>query len=197
MTFRFAYEELEEELFNNTLIAIDEFHHVSAESDNRLGEVFRSIMKKSTAHFVAMTGSYFRGDTVPVLLPEDEAKFDKVKYDYYEQLNGYKYLKTLGIGYHFYQGRYTSAIMEILDTDKKTIIHIPSLILVNQPKQKYDEVNFIIDQTGEIVKQDSDTGIIHVKRHLDGKMLKIADLVEDTPSERDKDSRFHATNGLC
>ena len=60
-------------------------------------------MSKSTAHFVAMTGSYFRGDTIPVLLPEDEAKFDKVKYDYYEQLNGYKYLKTLGIGYHFYQ----------------------------------------------------------------------------------------------
>ncbi len=185
-TFRFAYEELEEELFNNTLIAIDEFHHVSAESDNRLGEVFRSIMRKSTAHFVAMTGSYFRGDTVPVLLPEDEAKFDKVKYDYYEQLNGYKYLKTLGIGYHFYQGRYTSAIMEVLDTDKKTIIHIPSPNSGESTKQKYDEVDFIIEQIGEIVKQDSDTGIIHVKRHLDGKMLKIADLVEDTPSERDK-----------
>ena len=185
-TFRFAYEELEEELFNNTLIAIDEFHHVSAESDNRLGEVFRSIMSKSTAHFVAMTGSYFRGDTVPVLLPEDEAKFDKVKYDYYEQLNGYKYLKTLGIGYHFYQGRYTSAIMEILDTDKKTIIHIPSPNSGESTKEKYDEVNFIIDQIGEIVKQDSDTGLIHVKRHLDGKMLKVADLVEDNPKERDK-----------
>ncbi len=185
-TFRFAYEELEEEIFNDTLIAIDEFHHVSAESDNRLGEVFRSIMKKSTAHFVAMTGSYFRGDTVPVLLPEDEAKFDKVKYDYYEQLNGYKYLKTLGIGYHFYQGRYTSAIMEILDTDKKTIIHIPSPNSGESTKEKYDEVNFIIDQIGEIVKQDSDTGLIHVKRHLDGKMLKVADLVEDNPKERDK-----------
>ena len=185
-TFRFAYEELEEEIFNDTLIAIDEFHHVSAESDNRLGEVFRSIMSKSTAHFVAMTGSYFRGDTVPVLLPDDEAKFDKVKYDYYEQLNGYKYLKTLGIGYHFYQGRYTSAIMEILDTDKKTIIHIPSPNSGESTKEKYDEVNFIIDQIGEIVKQDSDTGLIHVKRHLDGKMLKVADLVEDNPKERDK-----------
>ena len=38
-TFRFAYEELEEEIFNDTLIAIDEFHHVSAESDNRLGGI--------------------------------------------------------------------------------------------------------------------------------------------------------------
>lgn len=91
---------------NNTLIAIDEFHHVSADGDNRLGEVMRSIMTKSNAHIIAMTGSYFRGDNIPVLLPEDEAKFTKVTYTYYEQLNGYEYLKSLGIGYHFYQGRY-------------------------------------------------------------------------------------------
>tara|TARA_Y100000768_G_C23987827_1_gene690093 strand:+ start:2262 stop:4193 length:1932 start_codon:yes stop_codon:yes gene_type:complete len=185
-TFRFAYDELDEEIFNDALIAIDEFHHVSAETANRLGEVFRSIMSKSTVHFVAMTGSYFRGDTVPILLPEDEMKFDKVKYDYYEQLNGYKHLKSLGIGYHFYQGRYTSAILEILDTDKKTIVHIPNVNSGESTKQKYDEVNFIIDKIGEVVKQDTDTGIIHVKRHSDGKMLKIADLVEDTPSEREK-----------
>ena len=61
-------------------------------------------MEKSNAHIVAMTGSYFRGDSVPILTPEDT--FAKVKYDYYEQLNGYKHLKSLGIGYHFYQGRY-------------------------------------------------------------------------------------------
>jgi hypothetical protein len=39
-----------------------------------------------------MTGSYFRGDAVPVLLPEDEAKFETVTYTYYEQLNGYEHL---------------------------------------------------------------------------------------------------------
>ena len=75
--------------------------------------------------------------------------------------------------------------MEILDTDKKTIIHIPSINSGESTKEKYDEVGFIIDQIGEIVKQDSDTGLIHVKRHLDGKML-VADLVEDNPKERDK-----------
>ena len=42
----------------------------------------------------------------------------------YEQLNGYKYLKSLGIGYHFYTGKYTSAILDILDTDKKTILQL-------------------------------------------------------------------------
>ena len=82
-------------------------------------------MANSIAHIVAMTGSYFRGDSVPVLLPHDEEKFTKVTYNYYQQLNGYDYLKSLGIGYHFYQGRYTDAIMQVLDTDKKTILHIP------------------------------------------------------------------------
>lgn len=52
-------------------------------------------MNKSSAHIVAMTGSYFRGDSVPVLEPQDEAKFTKVTYNYYEQLNGYEHLKTL------------------------------------------------------------------------------------------------------
>ena len=79
-TLRFAFEGLDEKRLNNTLIAIDEFHHVSVDGDNRLGEVMRNIMTKSNAHIVAMTGSYFRGDNVPVLLPEDEALFTKVTY---------------------------------------------------------------------------------------------------------------------
>jgi hypothetical protein len=97
-------------------------------------------MEKSTVHIMAMTGSYFRGDTVPVLLPQDEAKFTKVTYNYYQQLNGYTYLKSLGIGYHFYQGKYTSAILEILDTDKKTILHIPNVNSGESTKDKHNEV---------------------------------------------------------
>jgi len=110
-TLRFAYEGMDEAKFNDTLLAIDEFHHVSADISSKLGELLKGIMQKSSAHIVAMTGTYFRGDSVPVLLPVDEAKFTKVTYNYYEQLNGYTYLKSLGIGYHFYQGKYTSAIM--------------------------------------------------------------------------------------
>jgi len=102
-TLRFAFDQLSESKFNDTLLAIDEFHHVSADGENRLGEVLRNLIEKSTCHIIAMTGSYFRGDSVPVLLPEDEVKFTKVTYNYYEQLNGYEYLKSLGIGYHFYQ----------------------------------------------------------------------------------------------
>lgn len=185
-TLRFAFEELEEVKFNNILLAIDEFHHVSADSDSRLGELLRSIMLMSSAHIVAMTGSYFRGDSVPVLMPDDEAKFTKVTYNYYEQLNGYRYLKSLGIGYHFYQGRYTNAILEILDTDKKTILHIPNVNSGESTKDKHQEVDTILDAIGDVVKVDSETGIIHVKRKSDGKLLKVADLVNDNPKDREK-----------
>ena len=192
-TLRFACDNIDEKVFNETVIAIDEFHHVSADGDNRLGEVLRNIMSKSTAHIVAMTGSYFRGDSVPILLPELEEKFTRVKYDYYEQLNGYEYLKTLGIGYHFYQGRYTSAIDEILDEKLKTIIHIPSVNAGESTKDKYEEVNRIIDSLGELEYQDTETGILYVRSGKSGKLLKVADLVNDNQKERDKIQGFLRT----
>lgn len=185
-TLRFAFEALEESDFNDTLLAIDEFHHVSADADNKLGVLLQSVMNKSNAHIVAMTGSYFRGDSVPVLLPEDEEKFTKVTYNYYEQLNGYTYLKSLGIGYHFYQGKYTSAIGEVLDTDKKTILHIPSVQSGESTKKKHEEVDSILDIIGVVVKQDQETGVISVKRHGDGKTIKVADLVHDEQRDRDR-----------
>ena len=184
-TLRFAFEELDETAFNSTLLAIDEFHHVSAAGDSKLGELLRLLMEKSTAHIVAMTGSYFRGDSVPVLLPKDEEKFTNVTYTYYEQLNGYSYLKSLGIGYNFYQGRYTEAILEVLDTDKKTILHIPNVNSGESLKNKYDEVNFILDSIGDVIKVDSETKVIYLKRHTDGKTIKVADLVNDNPNDRE------------
>jgi superfamily II DNA or RNA helicase len=184
-TLRFAGDGLEATAFNGCLLAIDEFHHVSASAENRLGELLRRILKGSDAHVIAMTGSYFRGDAVPILEPEDEARFTRVTYNYYEQLNGYEYLKSLGIGYHFYQGPYTSAIGEVLDTDKKTILHIPSPNAGESTKDKYNEVGFIIDSIGVTEKQDFDTGLIHVRRP-DGKIIKVADLVNDDPKERER-----------
>lgn len=197
-TLRFAFDGLDEKKLNDTLIAIDEFHHVSADGDNRLGEVMKNIMAKSNAHIVAMTGSYFRGDNVPVLLPEDEAKFTKVTYNYYEQLNGYEFLKSLGIGYHFYTGRYfkkqpdreMSALEEILDENKKTIIHIPSVNSAESSKEKYEEVGHIIDVLGDLESQDENTGVLYVKSKRSGRILKVADLVNDNPKERDKISAY-------
>lgn len=197
-TLRFAFDGLDEKKLNDTLIAIDEFHHVSADGDNRLGEVMKNIMTKSNAHVVAMTGSYFRGDNIPVLLPEDEAKFTKVTYNYYEQLNGYEFLKSLGIGYHFYTGRYfkkqpdkeMSALEEILDESKKTIIHIPSVNSAESSREKYEEVGHIIDALGDLESQDEKTGVLYVKSKRSGKIFKVADLVNDNPKERDKISAY-------
>lgn len=185
-TLRFAFDAIDEKQLDDCLLAIDEFHHVSVDGDNKLGLVLSSVMEKSSAHVVAMTGSFFRGDSVPILLPEDEAKFIKVKYDYYQQLNGYNYLKSLGIGYHFYQGKYTSAIHEILDENKKTIVHIPSVNSGESEKDKTEEVGRIIETIGEIDYQDPKTGVLYVKSKKSGKIIKIADLVNDIQKERDK-----------
>lgn len=182
-TLRSAFAEIESSELNNVLLAIDEFHHVSANSENQLGEVLRDVISNTEAHIVAMTGSYFRGDSVPVLAPEDEALFRHVTYDYYEQLNGYEHLKSLGIGYHFYQGKYLSAISEVLDTDKKTILHIPSPNSGESTKAgKHDEVGAILDLIGPVIYTDPETRIMTVERKTDGKKLKVADLVWD---ERD------------
>lgn len=184
-TLRFAFEQLDDSEFDDCLLAIDEFHHVSADiNSSRLGELLKSIMNNSNCQILAMTGSYFRGDSVPILTPEDEEKFDKVTYTYYEQLNGYKYLKSFGIGYHFYQGVYLSAIDEVLDTDKKTIIHIPNVNSLESTKEKENEVDAILDIIGEFQYQDSETGINFVKSHQNEKVLKIADLVTENGRDR-------------
>lgn len=184
-TLRFAFEALPVTAFDDCLVAIDEFHHVSADDDNRLGGLIDTLMKNSSAHIVAMTGSYFRGDTVPILLPEDEAKFTKVTYTYYEQLNGYQHLKSLGIGYHFYQGRYIDALTTVLDASKKTIIHIPNVNSGESTKDKHGEVDSILDELGDVLRRDPNTGILYV-RGKDGRELKVANLVDDNAAERPK-----------
>ncbi|MDN3455360.1 DEAD/DEAH box helicase [Rhodococcus sp. APC 3903] len=183
-TLRFAFEKLAPEAFNGTVLAIDEFHHVSADLEgNRLGALLREVMNGSDVHIVAMTGSYFRGDSVPVLSAEDEAKFTPVMFNYYDQLNGYEYLKSLGIGHHFYQGRYTDAIGEVLDLNKKTIVHIPNVNSGESTKDKIEEVGFIIDSIGQVVGTE-DTGIILIRRHDTGAIVRVADLVDDADQKK-------------
>lgn len=185
-TFRFAVEQLGVEAFDDRLIAVDEFHHVSASADNRLGSQLADFIRRDKAHIVAMTGSYFRGDAVPVLMPEDEARFEPVTYTYYEQLNGYEHLKALNIGYYFYSNRYLSAIEAVLDPAKKTIVHIPSVNSRESTKDKIKEVEEIMEYLGEWQGADPQTGFHHVKLP-DGRIIKIADLVDDSdPAKRAK-----------
>ena len=189
-TLRYAFEKLAPEAFDGAVLAIDEFHHVSADTESsRLGALLRDVMNGSDAHIVAMTGSYFRGDSVPVLSPEDEAKFTPVTFNYYDQLNGYEHLRSLGIGHHFYQGRYTDAIGEILDLDRKTIVHIPSVNSGESTKDKLEEVGYILDVLGHVEgSADAETGIISVRREDTGEILRVADLVDDTDLKKRGDT---------
>lgn len=183
-TLRNGMKEINDEDFNDTLLAIDEFHHTSADANSNLGDVVRRVMNNSTGHIVAMTGSYFRGDGIPVLRVEDEARFYPVTYNYYQQLNGYRYLKNLVLGYHFYHGSYLDHIHEVLDTTKKTIIHIPSVnARASTGIGKYAETDQIMKAIGVIENKDYNTGIYSV-RTKDGRLLKVADLVEDDQKER-------------
>ena len=79
-TFRFAVDAYGVEAFDDRLIAVDEFHHVSANPDNKLGLHLGQFFVRGKTHIVAMTGSYFRGDAEAVLAPQDESKFDTVTY---------------------------------------------------------------------------------------------------------------------
>jgi hypothetical protein len=184
-TLRFAVDKFGVEVFDGRLIAIDEFHHVSASPDNKLGLHLGQFIARDRVHIVAMTGSYFRGDADAVLAPQDEAKFDTVTYTYYEQLNGYEYLKQLDIGYFFYAGSYVDDILKVLDPVEKTIIHIPSVNSRESTKDKIREVEHIIEELGDWQGADPETGFQLVKT-AEGRVLRIADLVDDDPAKRDR-----------
>lgn len=184
-TFRFAMDKFGADAFDNCVIAVDEFHHVSANPDNKLGEHVRQLIERDKVHIVSMTGSYFRGDAEAVLHPRDEAKFHTVTYTYYEQLNGYKHLKQLDIGYYFYSGSYVDEILSVLDPSEKTIVHIPSVNSRESTKDKIKEVENIIESLGVWDGTDPETGFQLVKTS-DGRTLRVADLVDDDPAKRGK-----------
>jgi superfamily II DNA or RNA helicase len=184
-TFRFAFEKYGAEAFDDRLIAVDEFHHVSVSEDNRLGEFVRQLIERDKSHLIAMTGSYFRGDAAAVLMPEDERRFETVTYTYYEQLGGYQHLKKLDIGYYFYSGSYIDDLPKVLDENEKTIIHIPNVNSRESTQDKHKEVEHILETLGEWQGTDETTGFQLVKTSS-GRVLRIADLVDDEPVKREK-----------
>jgi superfamily II DNA or RNA helicase len=182
-TFRFAVDELGIQSFDDRLIAIDEFHHVSSNPDSILGSQLTALIARDKAHVVAMTGSYFRGDSEAVMSPADESKFETVTYTYYEQLNGYTWLKSLDLGYFFYTGPYVDAIHKVLDPTLKTIVHIPNVNARESLKDKQREVDEIMHGLGEWKGVDPTTGF-HLVATPDGRTLKVADLVDDSDASQ-------------
>lgn len=184
-TFRFAVDKFGVAAFDDRLIAVDEFHHVSANPDNKLGIHLGDFITRDRVHILAMTGSYFRGDAEAVLAPQDEGRFESVTYTYYEQLNGYQYLKQLDIGYFFYSDSYADDILKVLNPAEKTIIHIPNVNSRESTKDKIKEVEHIIEMLGSWQGTDPATGFQLVKA-ADGRILRIADLVDDDAAKRDR-----------
>ena len=196
-TLRAAYAKTDDvTIFDGCLVCVDELHHASADENSRLGNLLRGMIDRAgdvgpnAAHILAMTGSYFRGDGTAVLHPEDEARFERVIYTYYEQLNGYEYLKTLHINFRFYQGRYLDAIGAALDPGLKTIVHIPHVGSaegsgVNKMFAVDAIVDAIGDRLGENAKTNVDpaTGFVHLM--AGGRTLRIANLVDDS-ADREK-----------
>jgi len=196
-TLRAAYAKTDDvTIFDGCLVCVDELHHASADENSRLGNLLRGLIDRAgeigldAAHVLAMTGSYFRGDGTAVLHPEDEARFERVIYTYYEQLNGYEHLKTLHINFRFYQGRYLDAIGEALDPSLKTIVHIPHVgSAEGSGINKMFAVDAIVDAIGDRLGEnatthvDPATGFVHLT--AGGKTLRIANLVDDS-SDREK-----------
>ena len=187
-TFRFAMDRFGVEAFDDRLIAVDEFHHISANPGNKLGEHVHQLMERGKTDVVAMTGSYFRGDAEAVLHPNDESKFETVTYTYYQQLNGYQYLKQLDLAYFFYQGSYLerfysngtpkASIFDVLRADEKTIVHIPNVNARETPSDKIKQAEEILNGLGEWLGTDPATGFQLVKTPT-GRTLRVADLVDD------------------
>lgn len=175
-TLRAAYAKTDDvTLFDRALICVDELHHASSDENSRLGNLLRGLIDRAgevssdAAHILAMTGSYFRGDGTAVLHPQDEARFEKVIYTYYEQLNGYEHLKTLRINFRFYQGKYLDAIGDALDPHMKTIVHIPHVgSAEGSGVNKMFAVDAIVDAIGDRLGKnpktsvDSATGFVHL-----------------------------------
>ncbi|MDX5934389.1 hypothetical protein [Acidithiobacillus thiooxidans] len=106
-----------------------------------------------------------------------------ITYTYYEQLNGYSWLKSLDIGYFFYTGRYVDAVAKVLDPTLKTIVHIPNVNSRESLQDKEREVNEIMQALGEWKGIDPSTGF-HLIQTANGGMLRVADLVDDSDPAR-------------
>jgi len=94
---------------------------------------------------------------VAVLAPQDEDRFAKVTYTYYEQLNGYQYLKSLDIGYSSTRpvsGRHYEGARSGSEDDCSH----PECELAREPEGQAQRSEEIMDALGEWKYVDPETG---------------------------------------
>ena len=183
-TFRFAVDRFGVEAFDDRLIAVDEFHHVSA-TPTTSWRISASIHR-------ARQGACCRNDRLLLsrrrrggVGPGGRGEVRDVTYTYYEQLNGYEYLKQLDIGYFFYSGSYADDILKVLDPAEKTIMHIPNVNRARARRTRTRKSSTSSRHLGEWQGTDAATGFQLVKTP-DGRVLRIADLVDDDAAKREQ-----------
>ena len=122
------------------------------------------------------------------LRPQDEARFETVTYTYYEQLNGYEYLKSLDIGYFFYTRPLSRRDHE-------------GARPVAEDDRAYPERELARKHEGQAQGSRGDHGRARHWKGVDpvdwlppdraagrhGRVIKVADLVDDSdPAKRDQ-----------
>ena len=134
-----------------------------------------------------MTGSYFRGDAVPVLDAEDEAKFTKVTYNYYEQLNGYDAPEVARDRLPLLPGalhrRDPRGPRHRQEDDPPHPERPVGRVDQGQARRGRRDPRL---RSATSIDQDPTTGVIHVKRRATARCIKVADLVNDDPAQRAK-----------
>ncbi|MDM5027065.1 DEAD/DEAH box helicase [Escherichia coli] len=186
-TFRFAVDAYGVEAFDDRLIAVDEFHHVSANPDNKLGQHLGQFIARDKTHIVAMTGSYFRGMRRPFWLLRMSPGSIPSPIPTTNNSTVTNTSSNLTSATSSTDGSYVDDILNVLDPDKKTIIHIPNVNSRESTKDKIKEVEHILGALGDWQGADPATGFQLVKCR-DGRMLRIADLVDPTSQGKIQES---------
>jgi len=174
-----AYKKADKISWANTIVIVDEAHHVQGSgedelSSNEIGNVVRSILKnKSKDRWLwFLSATFFRGDGVEILSKTDHEKFKTYFLPMDKYFQTLKYLKSFSYDFFPYKGTFPEIeIQQLLKNKKnhkKTIIYVPRVDRLWTGRCKVATVNRLKKTIHKVWKD-----------------AKIWDLV----SEDDRDSR--------
>lgn len=192
-TLLHVYRKLKSEnrlyLLNNTLLWIDEAHHIKnikaegfeeAVINNGIGELVAFLLNQNDMHVQVglTTASFFRGDRASLLTDDMEKKFKRFNLPYDVYLKSMKHLKSFS--FDFVLGGHNSYIksIELLakDSTRKDIVYIPHPVSQNSTGDKHQEVADIMSTYGTVLGIN-EHGVTIVSREADE--LKVLDLVSE------------------
>ena len=175
-----------ESQFHDTLLVVDEAHHVSAseEAMNHLGFCVTNSME-SSGHTLLMTATPFRSDAAAVV-PQG---FDYVSsfFSITEFLKDCVHLHGINTEFDIHEcDSYLERINEI-DFSRKTAIYIPvtdsyEVRGLFDKESKQEHITELVNQIGTPQGRD-ENGFYLVER--EGKVLRIADLVNDEGEQQE------------